>query len=220
MVFFFIILSKWRFLNISYLTELMVDYLDAPLPYIIGINRNLWEGIKTNGKLITEDTISVFDINKNQFENIDMSVPKLSQEIIKNYNEIYKILKDSYKDDITWLKQSYEVKRLLLKTNLKLIGNFSKYFRRTTDYSCKNERKLNKIFNVENYLNDLPKDSLPFIRELTKTDCFMEFIESMYNPQTNELLNLLTASKNVNTNFDKNFNEIYEESIKAADNVN
>jgi len=52
------------FVNISYLSEAMLDYIDAPMPFIIGVPRYLWQSIKTQRQAIPEDII-IFDIDNN-----------------------------------------------------------------------------------------------------------------------------------------------------------
>jgi hypothetical protein len=34
---------QWNFTNISYMIPNMVEYLEAPFPYIIGVPRELWK---------------------------------------------------------------------------------------------------------------------------------------------------------------------------------
>jgi hypothetical protein len=34
---------KWNFVFITYLTPKLIDCLEAPFPYIIGVSRKIWE---------------------------------------------------------------------------------------------------------------------------------------------------------------------------------
>jgi hypothetical protein len=34
---------KWNFITITYLTSDLAEYLDAPLPYLIGVSTQTWE---------------------------------------------------------------------------------------------------------------------------------------------------------------------------------
>jgi len=36
---------QWNFCNISQMVPSMIDYLDAPFPYIVGIPRDLWKQV-------------------------------------------------------------------------------------------------------------------------------------------------------------------------------
>lgn len=38
-------MNKDVFMNISYLKQEMIDYLDSPVPFIIGISENIWNKI-------------------------------------------------------------------------------------------------------------------------------------------------------------------------------
>ena len=38
-------LSKWNFINISYMTPELTDSLDAPLPYFVGIPPHTWKQV-------------------------------------------------------------------------------------------------------------------------------------------------------------------------------
>ena len=52
---------KWNFVFITYLTPKLVDCLEAPFPFIIGVSRKIWE----NQCLVRElpDDIIIFDID-------------------------------------------------------------------------------------------------------------------------------------------------------------
>lgn len=51
------------FVNISYLSESMLEYIDAPMPYITGVPRHLWDSAKRQA--VAEDVV-VFDLDRNE----------------------------------------------------------------------------------------------------------------------------------------------------------
>jgi len=54
---------QWNFTNISYLLPTMVDCLEAPFPFIIGVPRDLWYEIQEHRWDLLGDEIIVFDID-------------------------------------------------------------------------------------------------------------------------------------------------------------
>ena len=58
---------KWNFVFITYLTPKLVDCLDAPFPYIIGVSRTVWE----NHCVMREypDDVIIFDIDNQERVN-------------------------------------------------------------------------------------------------------------------------------------------------------
>lgn len=77
------IYSTWSFINISYLENTMTDYIDAPLPYIIGVPREIWKKIKKQrGKGLSwvPPDVSIFDLDKGVFK-LKEKVPKFPENI-------------------------------------------------------------------------------------------------------------------------------------------
>lgn len=53
--------NKTVFTNISYIKEDMIDYLDTPMPYIIGVSESLWNKIfLTKWNEVSDDTIAFY----------------------------------------------------------------------------------------------------------------------------------------------------------------
>ncbi len=54
---------QWNFCNISNMVPSMIDYLDAPFPFIVGVPRDLWNQIyQQKWDSLAEDTIA-FDVD-------------------------------------------------------------------------------------------------------------------------------------------------------------
>lgn len=192
-------------MNISYLSNSMADYLDAPLPYLIGIQRTLWENVKkTNRSVLNE--VSVFDADKNSFESVDMGLPEFPQSVVREaYKEISSVLEESAsgeREELAWAKKGARIRMTILKFYFKLIGNFSKYYKQKGSLSHRAEKSLSEIFDIANYLKEVQKGSYTFIREFAKSECFITFIESMHNPKTPELLHIHRLVKAIQSNED------------------
>lgn len=86
------ICSHWTFVNISYLSESMIDYIDAPMPYILGVPRTVWKEIKKQkGDSIPADVV-IFDVDKNKLtcsENLPDLPPKAEESV---YNSLLSIV--------------------------------------------------------------------------------------------------------------------------------
>ena len=191
----------------------MIDYLDSPVPYIIGINRKLWKEMKLKRKLISKD-VAIFDVDKRVFKNVDTGLLELPKKILETaYNEIIEIL---HKPIDAWIKKTAEVRMSFLKLNLKLIANFRKYYLDNN----KDKGKFDSIFNMKEFLNNSEPESTDFLKEFAKSECFILFIESMNNPNTSDLLRLQVLSNAIENNDDSIFQETLKIIIDIANHVN
>jgi hypothetical protein len=69
-------LNKTVFLNISYLKAEMIDYLDSPMPYIIGISENIWNRIfMSKWSEISEDTVAFYVETSLLMTKLDLPSP-------------------------------------------------------------------------------------------------------------------------------------------------
>jgi hypothetical protein len=71
----------------------MLDYIDAPMPFIIGVPRYLWESIKKQKQNIPEDII-IFDLDK----NITICNEKLPGLPIKATNSLHSTISSIMKE--------------------------------------------------------------------------------------------------------------------------
>ena len=55
---------QWNFTNISYMIPSMIDYLEAPFPYIIGVPRPLWDEIHQSKWDSLGEEVIAFDIDR------------------------------------------------------------------------------------------------------------------------------------------------------------
>lgn len=74
----------------------MIDYIDAPLPFIIGIPRVIWKKIKKE-KTKENTDFAIFDIDKKKLK-YDQHLPDLPEEAVKSVCEVMKSI-ISHKQD-------------------------------------------------------------------------------------------------------------------------
>jgi hypothetical protein len=169
--------SQWEGINVSYLTTELVEYIDAPIPYIIGIPRSVWREIKklTNKQEILEDVV-IFDIDKAEFIALSSTPewPKESevvyrclQDVITEGNELKFVQKSIEEKDVLRhnIVSILKIKEAFFKLYIKLLGNYLNYYK-------------DECFDYEQYIN---AQRLPFIKELIKTESFKHFIEISFN---------------------------------------
>jgi len=76
----------------------MIDYIDAPLPYIIGIPRCIWEKVTQARIKSLPPDVAIYDIDKKKLIHKE-KLPDLPKEIVKRVNEAMEmILKNSDKN--------------------------------------------------------------------------------------------------------------------------
>lgn len=85
-------LNKSVFTHISYLKLEMIDFLDIPMPYIIGISSSIWNKIfMTKWNELSDDTVA-FDLDTEdlmpKFEIVDKPEP-MTTILINTLNELY-----------------------------------------------------------------------------------------------------------------------------------
>ena len=71
------------FVNVSYLSNSMKDYIDEPMPFIMGVPLNVWKSIKKQRESIPSDII-IFNIDKNKMicnEKLPDLPPKAAESL-------------------------------------------------------------------------------------------------------------------------------------------
>jgi len=129
----------------------MIDYIDTPLTYIMGIRRELWNN-KSVKKRILANEIIVFDIDSKQFDKS----PLFSFNV--------KLLEEDLNEDV--VSKEMIIKSKILRMYLELMGDYSKY-------------REGNSFRVEEYLKSVRSESYAFMREFVRTNLFLKFIEKM-----------------------------------------
>ena len=81
-------------MNISYLTPIMREYIDAPIPYIVGIPRDIWNQINSEKLSSFPPDVAIYDIDKMEL-TYDKILPNFPEkDIINIYNLMLNIVKE------------------------------------------------------------------------------------------------------------------------------
>ena len=94
--------SKWNFVNVSYLSDEMTDYIEAPMPFIMGVPRHVWKNMKRQREGMPSDII-IFDIDKNKMtcnEKLPDFPPKAAEAV---YSTMLTIV-----DDREYMRKAYK----------------------------------------------------------------------------------------------------------------
>ena len=67
------------FINISSMSSFMIDYIDAPIPYIVGIPRDAWKGLDKGKKESLASEVIIYDIDKKKLKCC-LPLPSLPDE--------------------------------------------------------------------------------------------------------------------------------------------
>lgn len=170
------------FVNISYLNSSMMEYIDAPMPFVIGVHRDTWKKIKLKrGKDLTwvSPEITIFDIDKGQFirkENIQNFPDAIVKSLRSNLQLVIKQSKGLPDTQLYefWAEGTLRVKSYFHVFYLNLIDFFPRFF--IPDL----KQQENKFFQTETYLESIKETHYPFMKEFTKTQSFACFIEKAY----------------------------------------
>ena len=79
---------KWHFTIITYLDDNMVDFLDAPVPYLIGVSSKMWYCVRQVRDL-GPDTM-IYDIDRQILIQKPEDIPSMpqGQELTKNLKKL------------------------------------------------------------------------------------------------------------------------------------
>ena len=74
---------------------MMIDYIDAPIPYIVGVPRDVWKQVKKQKKSTLSADVAIYDIDKKKLK-YDEALPSMPEDTIKNaYDTMLNILKNN-----------------------------------------------------------------------------------------------------------------------------
>jgi len=170
----------------------MIEYIDAPMPYILGISRILYKTIKQKRRDPIPSDVTIFDLDKNEIlsvnslEPIPFLPPDLTQEIESLLQNI-KSESPKLKNREFWLTQTLKIKNVFLKFFLTLIGNFTLFYNKIqeTDFTSQMEDcPASKIFDSQKYIKSHEIQMQQLYKELCRTQHFTSFIEKVYKIKT------------------------------------
>jgi len=101
---------KWNFVFITYLTPKLVDCLEAPFPYLIGVSRKIWEEYCSLREL--QDDVIILDLDNNKILKYKENMPDLPYpygDILQR--NLYKHISDKEEFSQIYLKQQQHNKK-------------------------------------------------------------------------------------------------------------
>ena len=167
----------------------MLEYIDAPMPFIMGVPKHLWKKIKEQRDNIPSDII-VLDIDKNKLmynEQLPELPPKAAESvysvilsIIDEREKLRKTYKHSkeYERKVKeyWVSGTLRLKQSFLNMFFCLVNNYLICYKKNVE----NGLLAKDIFDFEQYLSFFDEESKEFMKELCKTQGFQNFIEQSY----------------------------------------
>lgn len=157
----------------------MLEYVDAPVPYIIGVPRRLWLQIKAARKDSVFEEVTVFDVDSNEFIVRDKSpaqVPFNYALPVSLALSSVRQAKEKWGKDF-WVGATLSVKQAFLKMQLGLIGNVTKYFQTGKGHGY---HTSSGVFDCGKYVKAKDVRIQGIIKELTRTQQFSSFIEKVH----------------------------------------
>ncbi|CAL4065623.1 unnamed protein product, partial [Meganyctiphanes norvegica] len=148
---------QWQHIFIPVLPEHLVDYLLAPMPFLIGVSSNLIT--KVNSEDIGDAV--VLDADNNQVRTPFDDLDALPEDVVHS-------LKRNLKNPNTMLGDS--VARAFLRALVQLIGNYREALQ------FREEDRL-ITFNRDKFISSRPSDFQPFVEKMLDLQIFQQFIE-------------------------------------------
>lgn len=78
--------SQWLFVSISYLTSAMADYIDAPVPYVVGVSREIWNSVKSKESVLAPE-MAVYDMDERKLSTNE-PLPAFPEELVASIHEL------------------------------------------------------------------------------------------------------------------------------------
>ncbi|XP_047489175.1 DENN domain-containing protein 1C-like isoform X3 [Penaeus chinensis] len=165
---------QWQHIFIPVLPQHLIDYLLAPMPFLIGVNTSLMSKVQMDD--IGEAVI--LDADNNTVKTPFNDVETLPDEVVSN-------LKRNLKSPSNMLGDC--VARAFLRALVQLIGNYKE--------ALQFREKDSKItFNSEKFVAIRPPHFQPFVEKMLELQIFQQFIE--------ERLDRLNSGKQTSDEFE------------------
>mmetsp|Transcript_40573 Transcript_40573/g.39112 ORF Transcript_40573/g.39112 Transcript_40573/m.39112 type:complete len:323 (+) Transcript_40573:611-1579(+) len=182
-------LNSSVFNNISFLMAEMIDYLDSPMPFIIGISSDLWHKIyETKWHEISDDTIA-FDIDTEVFKmklnSIDCPEPQTSS-LVKSLMETHERYNTYTVEECSDTNFLIQVKQSFYNYLLLVINDFRLHFKEEPEKGkvISPRIQLDKVFDFDQFLESQNEVNKVFYQQFIETQMFNDFVERTYNLQT------------------------------------
>lgn len=166
------------------MTQEMVEYVDIPMAYLIGMGRELWSRKRVQEKIVAGDVV-VFDVDNGQFGKCADDGPAFPPAALKELHAAAQAIQEE-RDSVG---KTMKLKSAILKLYLDIMGNFSDYYEQNATAS--------HCFKTEEYLNNLKPEAYPFMKEFVRTNLFLEFAEKTCGTPTADSEQFYAAAKAV-----------------------
>ncbi|XP_013420108.1 DENN domain-containing protein 1A isoform X2 [Lingula anatina] len=174
----------WQHLYIPVLPEHLLDYVSAPMPYLIGIHASLMEKAR---KMELGDAV-VLDADKNTIETEHDDIATLPPEIVSS---LKKRLRSQQADKLkNHMITGDGVARAFLKALVGLIGNYRD--------ALKFRQGEQITFDPDAFVQSRSQSMQPFLEKMLQLQIFQQFI--------NERLDLLNGGEGFSDEFEQETN--------------
>ncbi|KAL0280357.1 UNVERIFIED_CONTAM: hypothetical protein PYX00_001670 [Menopon gallinae] len=164
----------WQHIFIPVLPKHLVDYLLAPMPFLIGVPTSIWENM---GKSDLGDIV-VLDADTNSLETPFNDVESLPHDVVK-------FLKTQLKNKSTLIGDG--LARIFLKALVQLIGGYRD--------ALKFQQGQRITFSEDAFVQSRPSSMQPFLKDVLHLQIFQQFIE--------ERLDLLNTGMGFSDEFER-----------------
>ncbi|CDW85806.1 UNKNOWN [Stylonychia lemnae] len=235
---------KWNFVFITYLTPQLVECLEAPFPYIIGVSKKVY--LEQCQMRELPDDIIKFDIDNQELLNqVREELPPLPQpqanvlqrslkdmldikerfiETIQE-NATNKVTKDKL-EEYYWAYAQIRVKQSFFNFFLLTINNYIGYFKNLDEEGNLSPHKKDKqfydklssqdVFDFDSYLKQFDGGNRDFMEKLVRTQSFNNFIEETYKNTTPKSV-IGFFQTNLEVMIDHSFKKLKKEQNKLLD---
>jgi len=177
----------WQHIFIPVLPSHLMDYLTAPMPFLIGVPQTLF----ARTKMSELGDVVILDIDAKTFESPFNDVDNIPQEIIYNLRKALAPSKDHLGDTVS---------RAFLQALVHLIGGY----REALKY-----RQGEKVsFSDDEFVKSRSSSVQPFLMEMLQLQIFRQFIE--------ERLELLNSGKGFSDQFELECVSFSEDKFKKS----
>lgn len=212
---------EWINTYIPIMSEQMTKYLQAFLPFVNGINENLYEMNAKNAINEAEDGIFLIFLTKDQItyskgddklKELEISTlpkevhDKLSKELKMVKNVIDKMDKKEKEKNVQWINMF--IRNSFIEAFCLMFYDFMDYLNNIDDDYT--------VFNTEMLLNNRNKKDDKFYKDITDTQIFQNFIQNISKDQSSFYLFLSVLSS---IKEQKSKNNIVKKKISSIEDI-
>ncbi|XP_040577442.1 DENN domain-containing protein 1B isoform X1 [Lepeophtheirus salmonis] len=165
---------QWQHIYIPILSKQLMDYLSAPMPFLIGVPTPIFERARMNE---IGDAV-ILNADENQIRTPFADLESLPVDVSNNLKKSLKSHKDLLGDSVA---------RAFLHALVHLIGGYRDALK------CRPNENI--TFDEDSFIHSRSPTLQPFLEQMLQLQIFQQFIE--------ERLNLLNSGKGISDEFEK-----------------